>query len=249
MCHSSGRHCSLRRALLISVPENTFAAWIGSFRFLIPMFSLIPGWCGLDALQAMDWAQRRRVPVVVMSESQRDDLKRSRLREWLKARYLQNCQAALVGGSPHREYLEYLGMDPARIWCGYDAVDNAFFSIHADAAKADASALRHQYDLPERFFLASARFIPKKNLLALIRAYQLYRRKAESKRSGSSGWELVLLGDGILRQSLEAEVATFGFAGNVKMPGFQQYSDLPAYYGLADAFVMPSNRTMGACCQ
>ena len=35
-------------------------------------------------------------------------------------------------------------------------------------------------------------------------------------------------------------MATFGLADNVRMPGFQQYENLPIYYGLADAFIIPS---------
>ena len=130
-------------------------------------------------------------------------------------------------------------MDPARIWLGYDAVDNAFLGEHADAAKADAQALRRRYNLPGRYFLASARFIEKKNLITLIRAYGLYRSKLEGKQSATN-CGLVLLGDGPLRQSLEAEVAAIGFGDEIKMPGFQQYEHLPVYYGLADVFVLPS---------
>ena len=138
-----------------------------------------------------------------MSESQSDDFKRRWSKEWLKARFLRNCQAALVGGSSHGEYLQRLGMNPGGIWCGYDAVDNRFFEDGSDAARADAAALRSKHNLAGPFFLASARFIERE--FNLIRAYHQYHRTAELKRSGSS-WDLVMLGDGSLRPALEAEV-------------------------------------------
>lgn len=199
----------------------------------------IPGWYGLDAFEAMDWAREQRVPLVLMSESQREDFKRSSLKEWLKARYLRNVQAALVGGSAHREYLERLGMDPTSIWNGYDVVDNSFFISRSDSVRVTAGDLKEQHNLPEHFFLASSRFIAKKNLLTLIRAYAVYFHEAERKHPGSS-WALLLLGDGVLRNSLEAEVDSLTVTGKVRMPGFQKYEDLPVYYGLADAFVLPS---------
>ena len=206
--------------------------------FFQPDVLAIPGWYGLDAFQALNWARRRNVPVVVMSDSQRDDFKRSAIKEWLKSRYLRLCQTGLVGGTTHRAYLEHLGVDSTRIWCGYDAVDNFFFSAGADAARADDVALRRRYALPERYFLASARFIPKKNLVTLIKGYHHYRSKLGNDPSRC--WDLVILGDGVLRGSLEAEISRRGLTGRIQMPGFKQYQELPTYYGLASVFIMPS---------
>ena len=204
-----------------------------------PEVIAIPGWYGLDSFHAMDWARRRGIPVVVMSESQGDDFKRRWSKEWLKTLFLRNCQAALVGGSSHGEYLRRLGMNPDSIWCGYDAVDNSFFEERSDAARADAVALRLKHNLPRPFFLTSARFIEKKNLITLIQAYQRYHHTAELKRPGSS-WDLLMVGDGVLRPALEAQVERLALSENVKMPGFQQYRELPLYYGLASVFILPS---------
>ena len=93
----------------------------------------------------------------------------------------------------------------------------------------------HSLGLPERYFLASARFVPKKNLLRLLEAYAGYRRRA-----GADAWHLVLLGDGELRGDIERRSALPDLAGAVILPGFRQYDELPAYYGLARAFVHAS---------
>jgi glycosyltransferase involved in cell wall biosynthesis len=50
----------------------------------------------------------------------------------------------------------------------------------------------------------------------------------------------VLLGDGSLRADLESLIAALDLDRNVRLPGFRQYDELPAYYGLADAFVHAS---------
>jgi glycosyltransferase involved in cell wall biosynthesis len=86
--------------------------------------------------------------------------------------------------------------------------------------------------LPDRYFLASARFVPVKNLMGLLECFARFR----SSRPDSST-ALVLLGDGEERAALEARRETLGLEGVVLMPGFKQYDELPAYYGLADAFV------------
>ena len=91
--------------------------------------------------------------------------------------------------------------------------------------------------LPARFFLASSRFVPQKNLPGLLDAYAAYRRAA-----GPDAWKLVLLGDGPLRAELTAQIAALDLAGDVTLPGFVQYDALPAYYGLAGAFVHAATR-------
>ena len=97
--------------------------------------------------------------------------------------------------------------------------------------------------MPEKYFLASARFIEKKNLPGLIEAYSRYRQLGEKSEIGnrkSEIWNLVLLGDGALRSSLKSQVSSLDLGHSVLMPGFKQYPDLPAYYGLAGAFIHAS---------
>ena len=140
-----------------------------------------------------------------------------------------------VAGSPHVNYLVRLGMPRVRINVGFDVVDNDHFARGSDAARADAGRLRSELGLPDCFFLTCTRFVPKKNLGTLLDAYRIYRRLA-----GADAWGLVLIGDGPLRPQLEAQIARLGLAGGVRLPGFRQYDELPTYYGLAAAFVLPS---------
>lgn len=201
----------------------------------------IPGWSGYHALIALRVARKHSIPVVLMSESQEVDFPRTVFKEWVKRRYLKLCQAALVGGTPHWAYLEKLGMAAGRIFQGYDIVDNAYFSNHADEARSDAENLRRQYGLPARYFLASARLIEKKNLHRLIFAYARYRQAIAGKTENSAAClDLVLLGDGELRPQLESLVHELGLQDFVHMPGFKQYPELPIFYGLASVFIHAS---------
>ena len=53
-------------------------------------------------------------------------------------------------------------------------------------------------------------------------------------------WDLVLLGDGPLRETLNSQLSTLNLTERVHLPGFKPYDELPAYYGLANAFVHAS---------
>jgi glycosyltransferase involved in cell wall biosynthesis len=126
-------------------------------------------------------------------------------------------------------------MPRERIFTGYGVVDNAYFAQKADAARRDAAAVRARLNLPESFFLASNRFIQKKNLPRLIEAYGSYRQAA-----GPTAWKLVLLGDGPLKPLVLKLRENLNLTDDLLLPGFKQYDELPAYYGLASAFVHAS---------
>jgi glycosyltransferase involved in cell wall biosynthesis len=200
----------------------------------------VPGWAGEQAISAVTWALPRRVPVIVMSESQEIDFPRTIFREWIKRRYLVCCDGALVGGRPQSDYLVKLGMNATRIRVGYDVVDNEYFDNGAGRARANATALRQQHGLPERYFLTAARFIEKKNLPRLIQAFADFLGAMDEQAQASGLWHLVVLGDGALRGELEQRVAALKLGTRVLMPGFKQYPELPLYYGLAQAFILAS---------
>jgi glycosyltransferase involved in cell wall biosynthesis len=142
-------------------------------------------------------------------------------------------------------------------------VDNEYFREKTENLKDEKLKIesREKYGLPERYFLASARFVSKKNLSGLLKAYALYRQKAESEKQkvivkyqtsvpspqssvlgprASDLWSLVLLGDGPLKSDLCRLISDLGLRHCVLLPGFKQYSELPVYYSLASVFVHAS---------
>ena len=189
----------------------------------------IPGWSSCGALVALQWCLAHGVPAVLMTESSRHDESRKPLKEWLKRRLLRHFAAALAGGSSHADYLEDLGMPRSRVFLGYDVIDNDHFR-RKEGAQSVASTRPH--------FLASARFIEKKNLFRLLRAYADYR--VEAKVQGREPWRLVLLGDGELRPPIEDLVKELQLTEAVELPGFKQYDELPGYYARSSAFIHAS---------
>lgn len=195
----------------------------------------VPGWGTWWAIASLRACLRVGIRVVVMSESTADDAPRRHLKETIKRRIVRLCSAGLVGGTPQLEYLRQLGMPRERIFTGYDAVDNDHFASGSEAVRREATRWRQALGLPARYFLASARFIERKNIGGLLQAYAMYR-----DRVGAAAWKLVVLGDGPERPRLGQLVAGLGLQDDVMMPGFKQYDELPAYYGLASAFIHAS---------
>lgn len=202
-----------------------------------PSAVAVPGWASKFALSGLKWCADRRRPAIIMSESTAwDDLRRP-WKEAVKCRLVNSLgSAGLVGGEAHADYLARLGIPRDRVFFGYDAVDNEHFERGASAARAAEGEERARLGLPSRYFLASSRFIEKKNLPRLLDAYASYKREA-----GSDAWSLVLLGDGPQREALIQKRHELGLEAQVFLPGFKQYDDLPRYYALARGFVHASS--------
>ena len=163
-----------------------------------PSAVAIPGWSEPLALHALAAAHDREIPAILMSESDAEDAKRNALGEKAKAQITRLFAAALVGGTPHIEYLKKLGFPENRIVKGYDVVDNQHFQAGADAARHSSRNSCRIGDLPARYFFCCARLIPKKNLTMLIDAFDQYRRQCSAPP-----WDLVIAGDGRERRAIE----------------------------------------------
>src|SRR6266704_1865082 len=211
-----------------------------------PEVVAVNGWNNFGSLIAADCCMRRGIPMVVLSESSRQDEPRIWWKESIKRRIVGLYSAALVGGQRHVEYLVELGMPRERVFTGYDVVDNAYFRQKAEEVRSQRSEVRSKYGLPENYFLASARFIEKKHLSTLIETYAEYRRGSEIRsqksevRNNKAPWDLVVLGDGPLKTDLCRLISDLRLNEHVHLPGFEPYDELPVYYALANAFVHAS---------
>lgn len=211
--------------------KNRLFKVLDSYQF-VAVF--VNGWYEKGALLANLWCLQRGVPAFVMSATTAIDFQRRWWKELIKQAIVATFSGALVGGKPHADYIKHLGMTHKPIAAGYDVVDNVHFEEGAAEARTKSQFYRPQYDLPANYFLASNRFIEKKNLFRLLKAYAEYRKQALKP------FDLVLLGDGELKQEIVEMIHTLGLQNVVHLPGFKQYHELPVYYGLAEAFVHAS---------
>jgi glycosyltransferase involved in cell wall biosynthesis len=194
----------------------------------------VPGWGERLALHAALTARCYKWPAILMSDSWRaEDDPRNILKEGIKARLLKLFSAALVAGNAHKKYLTELGFPASRIVNGYDVVDNSHFMASSHRpAELLSDAYQH---LPREFFLCCARLIEKKNIGFLLKAYLRFKLN-----SAVASWHLVVAGDGKLRRTLEQQIVALDLTENVHLLGHVPYQKLPALYGLARAFVLPS---------
>lgn len=201
---------------------------------LDPVAVALPGWAFVEARSGLQWCRTRKRAAVLMSESSKGDHFRLWPREIAKQVLVRRFHSALVGGTRHAEYAVSLGIPRACVFHGYDVVDNDYFSEGVARVRANPEAARAAAKLPARYILSSSRFIPKKNIDGLLRGYAWFA----ARRTDAP--DLVLCGDGELRESLRALAASLGIAQRVHWPGFVQYPELPTYYALAEAFILAS---------
>ncbi len=201
-----------------------------------PDVVVIPGYDSWPSLTSLAWCKFNCKAAVLMSESHRLDYLRFGWKEGLKRHLVKFYDAALVGGSPHYEYAKELGLAPEFIFKGYDVVDNSFWQGKAEDVRKDQDKWRRQKNLPSSYFIASKRFIPKKNIEGLIGAYALYHFRA-----GEKAWPLVICGSGELEAKVKNLVDQLGLQKYIHFPGYQDAENMAIYYGLASTFVHASS--------
>jgi 1,2-diacylglycerol 3-alpha-glucosyltransferase len=216
----------------------------------------LPSYSPKQPLAALLAAKSLGIRTVMMTESHLGTRKSRTLGTWFKRRLVSMFDSALVGGHPQRSYVESLGLPESNIFLGYDVVDNDYFAQRADHVRAEAAEYRRKYDLPQRYFLSLGRFVAKKNLGTLIRAYRRFLDGADDAKthllmvgSGEEETNLRLLCDELRlpvynKMSSKIDIresCTGSSKPGVHFYGFRQIEENPIFYALADAFILPSS--------
>ena len=200
-----------------------------------PDFVVCGGYNYVASWQSMVWARRNRVPFGLWAESTTRDFRSGHwLIEFLKTRFLRNCDAFVVPGKSSIEYLRHYGMPPEMIFTAPNAVDTQFFADRAAVIREDAVAHRQALCLPTRFFLFVGRLVREKGVFDLLAAYGALAPELRREIG------LVFVGDGPARSALLQRAAKIN-PGSIQFKGFAQRELLPAYYALADVFVFPTH--------
>lgn len=212
---------------------------------------LLPSYSPRQPLAALLAAKSLGIKTVMMNESHAGTARAGRAGTWAKRRLVSLFDAALVGGAPQKRYFASLGLPEEKIFTGYDAVDNDYFTRKAADARSQSAEIRNQYGLPEHYFLSLGRFVAKKNLDTLLQAF---RKFLDSQPRPNT--HLVMVGSG------EEETKLISLCAGLKLPvcdhrrpdanalapgtpqvhfyGFRQIDENPIFYALADAFILPS---------
>lgn len=201
---------------------------------------LVQGWQHYGMLKAAWLAKRAGLQVLMRCEAT-DHVASStglkgKAREAVVSFLLSNVNKCLAIGTRNREFYLRRGVKTESIGSMPYCVDNDHFRQKAQAT--DVSALRAELgmDATRPVILYASKLMRRKFPDHLLQAYaQLPEPRPY----------LLYVGDGELRPALEAEVESRKLA-DVRLLGFRNQSELPAFYALSDIFVLPSiNETWG----
>ena len=193
---------------------------------------IVHGWWGISSWLAYLTAFVRSVPVLVHSDRNSVLVKNSRGRQAALRWLFRRTTAFLVIGKRNAAFYRQHGVAEQRMFLTPLAVDNHFYRAEAARLAPKRIELRQQLGISENDcgILYVGRLSPEKSVSDLMAAFNVLK---------APGAHLVLVGDGPERGRL-MEIAAAQHLEHVHFVGPKSYEDLPAYYALADVFVLPS---------
>ena len=143
------------------------------------------------------------------------------------------CQQAdkiiAISENTKQDLVELYDLSAKKIACINPGINDLFF---APINQADLIAVEQKYKLPEKFILYLGNLEPRKNIPALIRAFEkISDPDVALVLAGSRAWKYEAI-DSAWRQSQKRSL--------IKFLGYVEQKDKPALYKLAKLFVYPS---------
>jgi len=185
-----------------------------------------------EGMAAFSYRLASGTRAVMMDDAWKHTDHRGIITEGIKKVIHQNIDAVFIPAPSHLPYYLGMGFPEERVIFGVDVIDNDYFSQKAEEACKNEASIRESRRMPDNYFLFVGRFLPRKGVETLVKAYTYYRQQA-----GQNPWGLVLVGDGKHLESIRSlsrDITGIIFAG-------PQFSDnLCQYYALARALIVPS---------
>lgn len=103
------------------------------------------------------------------------------------------------------------------------------------------NAIRKKYNLSEKYILYLGTLEPRKNIVGLIKAYELFRKKTDTQYTISDIPKLVIAGSkGWLYDDIFDRIKSSKFKSDIILTGFIEEKDKDCIYKSAALFVYPS---------
>jgi glycosyltransferase involved in cell wall biosynthesis len=248
---------NLRDTGTLSLTSPISRGIYSALRRLQPDALWVHGYASINALHGILAANALGIPVLLRAESWLADRPRSPLTLAAKNLFFaalgHAVDAVLPIGTVNAAYWSHYLPHTPQFLIPY-AVDNDYFASRADAARPHTAALRASLDLaPGRpVILFASKLQPRKHADHLLHAFKAFLTSNPGAPGlASEAWDedprpttalpqLLFVGDGESRASLESLTATLGLTDHVRFAGFRNQSELPALFALADVFVLPS---------
>ncbi len=199
-----------------------------------PAVVVVSGWSTFASQAAIAWCRLRRVPYVLLVESNDRDERpgwRRAVKGAVVPAVVRGAAHVLVVGTLARESMIARGADPAHIDVFADTIDVAAFGARADALAARRDELRAEAGIApdDVAVLCVARLSPEKGLDTLVRAVAA---------ASDPRLVLVLTGGGPERQRLEALARDLGV--RLALLPHTPWERISEVYALADVFALLS---------
>ena len=140
-----------------------------------------------------------------------------------------------VSETEKQNIVQMLHVSPDLITVVHNGVDNKRYQPVTDSQTQDA--FRKKYQLPDSYIAFIGNTDPRKNVDNTLRAYADYLEKSDKKR------KLVMLHNN--PKAFESSVGKLHLKHlkeNIKLLGYIEGEDMPAFYSLAEMFLYPSLR-------
>ena len=217
---------------------SSFAAAVALMMVLLrekPDYLICYGYTLAPQMTALLWAMMTATPFALIGDANYFSDTAVGMRRLIKTawlRLLTGRSAALIAvGSANRKFWESYGAVAKKIFDTRYAVNNDFFAAECRMRIGDVARLKAQLGLTDKIvFLFVGRLIRRKNVDLIIRAAQSLNDDRVA---------VVIAGSGEEKKALERLAGAdprIIFAGNVPP------IELPLYYALSDAFVLPASQ-------
>ncbi len=194
-----------------------------------PDIVVLTGWHSKLLIQSLFATQRLRIKTIMRGESNA-----KKQRPWyvrLAHRILlSRCHAFLSIGKSNTQFYTDNGINANAIFNAPYFIDNSRF-INDIPKKITATPLT-EHQSGEFCFIYAGKLIEKKNVKELLTAFQLCYATHQNT-------QLLIVGDGELKQKLEKEAQSKGLP--VNFLGFVNQKSLPSTYTLGDCFLLGSD--------
>jgi glycosyltransferase involved in cell wall biosynthesis len=201
---------------------------------------LVHGYSHITTLIAIFTARMLGIPLLMRGDANpldsrysNPDTPKNRLRWKFRKTVFQQMSGFLAIGSQNRDFYLAHGAPPQNIFMTPFTVDHEYCRSRSLPVEQRRSFLVSEgldADLPVILF--AGKMSIQKRAMDLVKAY---RRLHEN----NVACQLALVGDGVQRKQLEEYVHEHSLP-HVAFLGFRNQSELPAWYSVADVFVLPS---------
>lgn len=195
---------------------------------------IVNGWVAKSCLQLLVACRLNQVPCIVRGES--NNLAK---RPWWKKRLQkllvdQYSSYLYIGKASRKFYLDH-GINPQKLFFTPYCIDNDRFTTKADHLRPQKLSLKQKFGLDPYVvtFLYCAKFVAKKHPFDLLQAIAIL------KNQGKPTGQLLMVGDGELRQTCEEYVKKEDLP--VKFTGFLNQAEIIEAYVASDCLVLPSD--------